>query len=96
MLIRSLYQSCSDIVLANLLQLVRGPLANHPGETPQAERRIRGRRVQASRKRLENERVAEEALTQKEIRGEASLTLWYKQPVIGRFRMLQQRLSNVD
>ena len=31
------------------------------------------RHVQALRKRLENERVAEEALTQKEIRGEARL-----------------------
>ena len=50
-----------------------GSLANHPDETLQAERRIGGRRVQASRKRLENERVAEEALAQKKIRGEAKL-----------------------
>ena len=32
-----------------------GPLTNRPYGTPQAERRIRGRRVQASRKRLEFE-----------------------------------------
>ena len=43
-------------------------LENHPDETPQAERTSRGRRVQSSRKRLENKRVAGEARTQKEVR----------------------------
>lgn len=53
-----------------------GPRAlalNRPDETPQEERKIRERYVQASRKRLEDGRVAEEALTQTEIGGEAGL-----------------------
>ena len=43
-------------------------LTNRSDETPQAESTNKGCLV---RKRLENERVAREALTQKEVRGEA-------------------------
>ena len=58
--------------LGLLPRFMEGP-ADSPVETQNVERTSRGRRVQSSRKRLpvETERIAKEAVTEKDIRGGA-------------------------
>ena len=67
-----------------------GASANYPDETPQAERKFGARRVKASRKRRENERVAEEVLAQRGIRGEARLAGASQKKVFGAIRGIRE------